>query len=77
MQRLRALMGETEFHVLLFFLCIVLFGWPFVSFSDIARLEVMFVYLFIAWTVVIGLLFLVGRSQAVQEKSEDSEIESQ
>lgn len=76
MRRLRYLLGETEFHILLFFLCFFLFGWPFVSFSDVARLEFVFIYLFITWLVVILLLYLVGRSQAEKDKREATRFES-
>jgi hypothetical protein len=76
MRRLRALLGETELHIFLFFLCIFLFGWPFVSFSDVARLEIVFIYLFIIWSAVIFLLYLVGRSQTEKDKLEANRFES-
>jgi len=76
MQRLRDLLGEIEFSILLFVLCFFLFGWPFVSFSDVARLEFVFIYLFITWLVVILLLYLVGKSQAEKDKREAAWFES-
>jgi len=51
MKRLCSLLGQTEFQVLLFFLCIVLFGWPIISSSDPELLEVIFIYLFLSWSV--------------------------
>jgi hypothetical protein len=63
MDRLRALMRQTEFHVLLFSICLFLFGWPLATIADLDRLEGMFVYLFVTWAIVIVLLFFVGRSQ--------------
>jgi len=73
MRRLRALLGQAEFQVVLFFLCIVLFGWPLISPSNGERVEVIFLYLFLSWSVVILLLFFVSRSQSIPARSEDSE----
>ncbi len=62
MERLRYLFRQSEFHVLLFCLFGALWSWPFVSFSDLARLRTMFLYLVITWALVALLLFLVGWS---------------
>jgi hypothetical protein len=72
MGRFKALLRQKDFHVLLFHVCLVLFGWPIVSFDSIERVRAMFVYLFLVWAVVILLLFLVGRSVAASEPLEDS-----
>jgi hypothetical protein len=48
--------------LLLFHICLILFGWPLVTFQDIQRVKTMFIYLFVAWAAVIVLLFLVSRS---------------
>jgi hypothetical protein len=74
MERFKHLLRQTEFHVLLFCVSLVLFGWPVVNFSDMQRLEIRFIYLFLAWGVVILLLYLVGRSlgePAAPEETED------
>ena len=73
MERLRALFQQTEFHALLFCVSLVLLGWPVVSFSDVNRLQVMFVYLFLAWAAIVILLFLVSRSLEAGEGSDDTE----
>ncbi len=70
MERLRALLRQTEFHVLLFFVCLFLFGWPLATSADLEQLELMFVYIFVAWTIVVLLLFLVSRSQKDVDDSE-------
>jgi hypothetical protein len=70
--RLKGLFRQKEFHVLLFHVCLVLFGWPIVSFHTIERAQAMFVYLFLVWGVVIFLLFLVSRSVDVNDPSEES-----
>ena len=71
MERLKALLRQTEFHLLLFVLCMVLFGWPVVTFPDMRRLELMFIYLFVAWAIVIFLLFLVSRSLGSGDESDE------
>ncbi|MFH1117293.1 MAG: hypothetical protein V1792_25525 [Pseudomonadota bacterium] len=63
MERFRELLRQTEFHVLLFFVCLFLFGWPLATSVDVNQLELMFVYIFAAWSIVVLLLFLVSRSQ--------------
>jgi hypothetical protein len=72
MGRLKVLLRQKDFHVLLFHVCLVLFGWPIVSFDSIERVQAMFVYLFVVWAVVILLLFLVARSVDASEPLEDS-----
>ncbi|MEW6349451.1 MAG: hypothetical protein AB1646_10355 [Thermodesulfobacteriota bacterium] len=61
MERLRNLLRQREFHVLLFCLAIVLVSWPLVSFSDLDRLKAMFAYLFLVWGLIIMLLLAVSR----------------
>jgi hypothetical protein len=73
MERLKVLFRQTEFQVLLFSLCLVVFGWPVVSFSDIERLQNMFVYLFVVWGVIIFLLFLVAKSIPAPDVSQEDE----
>jgi formate hydrogenlyase subunit 4 len=63
MEKFRALLRQTEFHVLMFFVCLFVFGWPLATSTDLKQLELTFVYIFVAWAIVILLLFLVSRSQ--------------
>jgi hypothetical protein len=70
--RLKVLFRQKDFHVLLFHVCLVLFGWPVVSFHSIERVQAMFIYLFLVWAAVIFLLFLVSRSVDVGDPSEES-----
>lgn len=74
MERLKALFRQTESHILLFLISLVLFSWPVVSYSDVERLKVMFVYLFVAWAVVVGLLFLVSRSLSEHDEHEGDKV---
>jgi formate hydrogenlyase subunit 4 len=62
MERIGNLLRQKEFHLLLFFVCVVLFSWPIVSFSDLERLKTMFVYLFVTWALLIPVKFLVSRT---------------
>jgi hypothetical protein len=71
-KRVSGLLGRREFHLLLFHLCLILFGWPVVSFNDVESLKVMYVYLFFVWISVIFLLFLISRSVATQQSPEDA-----
>ena len=70
MERFRELLKQTEFQVLLFFVYLFLFGWPLVTSAQVRHLELMFVYLFVAWAIAILLLFLVSRSQDDVDDSE-------
>jgi len=62
MSRLKDLLRKDEFRIVLFHVCLILFGWPVVAFHDLPRLEAMFVYLFLAWGAVICVLFLMSGS---------------
>lgn len=76
MKRLKALFRQTEFHILLFFMCLFLFDWPLATMAGVKQLHDMFVYLFAMWAIVILLLFLVGRSQRKSDDSEDGQVRS-
>jgi hypothetical protein len=73
MNSLKNLLGRSEFHIVLFHVCLILFGWPVVAFQDLGRLKAMFVYLFIAWVVVIFMLYLISRSVEVSSAPEEHE----
>lgn len=70
MERFSSLLRQTEFQVLLFFVCLFLFGWPLATSADLKQLEWMFIYLFVAWAIVVLLLFLVSRSRNGADDSE-------
>ena len=61
MKRIGSLLGRHEFQALVFCLSLVLFSWPLVSSSDLDRINSMFVYLFVGWTVIIFLQFLISK----------------
>jgi hypothetical protein len=72
MNTIKGLLGRKEFQLLLFHVCLVLFGWPVVTFNDVERLQTIFVYLFAAWAAVIFLLFMVSRSVGEAQPFQES-----
>jgi uncharacterized membrane protein len=73
MKRIRVLFSRHEFHVLVFCLGLVLFSWPLVSTSDFDRIYAMFVYLFVCWTVVVLLQFLISRVLVPRSSSQPTD----
>lgn len=62
MDKFRTLFRQKEFHALLLCLCLVLFNWPFLIGAYKEDLQTTFVSLFLAWALVICLLFLTSLS---------------
>ncbi|HEY9765155.1 MAG TPA: hypothetical protein V6C82_02275 [Chroococcales cyanobacterium] len=58
---MKKLLEQTPFQVLLFGICLVLFDWPFLTIIPIERQEILYVYLFTAWAIVIFILFQMSR----------------
>lgn len=58
------MLRHPEFSLVLFFLCLCIFGWPFISIPGSDSLKSMFYYLFFFWASVIALLFLIGMANA-------------
>jgi hypothetical protein len=76
MKRIGALFARHEFQVIVFCLSLVLFSWPLVSSSDLDRINSMFVYLFVGWTVIIFLQFLISKvlTPSSSSKQTDDDI---
>ena len=76
MKRIGALFARHEFQVLVFCLSLVLFSWPLVSSSDLDRINSMFVYLFVGWTVIVFLQFLISKvlTPSSSSKQTDDDI---
>jgi hypothetical protein len=76
MKRIGDLFARHEFQVLVFCLSLVLFSWPLVSSSDLDRITSMFVYLFVGWTVIIFLQFLISKvlTPSSSSKQTDDDI---
>lgn len=69
MNRLTSLLRQREFSVWLFFVSLILFGRPLVEYSDVGLISSMFVYLFVAWALVIVILFFRARSLDATKKN--------
>ena len=74
MKKLRSILRLPGFHVLLFSLCLVLFGWPLLTIAEKEHGEAIFSYLFLVWGITIVLLFLVARSLSMRDSGETKEI---
>ncbi len=72
MKRFTDMLRKPEFHVFLFFIFFVLFNWPFLSIGEKEKNEVLFIYLFVVWGVVICLLFLVARCLREQDPDQSA-----
>jgi len=73
MKRIGVLFARHEFQVVVFCLSLVLFSWPLVSSSDLDRINSMFVYLFVGWTVIIFLQFLISKVLTPSSSSKQSD----
>jgi len=62
MEKLRRLLRQSEFHILTLLLGFIWLSWPFISVFEQKRPEIMLIYLFVIWTILIALLFLISRS---------------
>jgi hypothetical protein len=71
MKKIKTLLRQPQFQVFLFSLCLILFSWPVVNFSDGARVKAMFVYMFLSWTVVSLLLYLVTTNLKTSNSEKD------
>ncbi|MBU0910307.1 MAG: hypothetical protein KKA54_12240 [Proteobacteria bacterium] len=64
MKKIRFILRQPEFPLLLFFFSLFLFVTPFQRNSDKTGLEASFIYLFLAWGGICLLLFFMSREQA-------------
>lgn len=62
MNRLVNLFRQLEFQVFLFCAGAFLFNWPLLRLFNLKSLQAVFIYLFLAWTAVIFVLFMISRS---------------
>jgi O-antigen/teichoic acid export membrane protein len=64
MRRLRALLRQSEFHIFLFCLSLILFARPLLVMFNGRGPESVFISLYVPWAVIIFFLFLAARSSA-------------
>jgi len=62
MEKLKSLLRQKEVHILLFGLCLILFNWPFLTGVYKTSLSYTFLSLFLAWAIIIALLYLLSTS---------------
>jgi hypothetical protein len=62
MKRVQNLFKQNEFHLLLFFLGIALFSWPFLKVLHAGDPQTTFCWVFSLWGAAIFLLFVISRS---------------
>jgi hypothetical protein len=60
MDRFKNVVKRPVFHLFLFGLALAFFGWPFLSIPDSRQGFLIFSYLFVAWGVVITILFYMA-----------------
>jgi hypothetical protein len=77
MKRLKSLLKQTEFHILILFLSLVLFSWPFLASSFMLLPERLFVYFFLVWGLIIFVLFLMSGNSHSPPQKEPNEINSE
>ncbi|MBU0728476.1 MAG: hypothetical protein KKE17_08370 [Proteobacteria bacterium] len=61
MKRLSTLLGQKEFHVLLFFCCLFLFFLPILRGDNQIHPDRMFFFLFLVWGIAILIQFFISR----------------
>lgn len=59
------------FHLLLFIVAAVVFCWPFGSGAHAREAGAMFVYLLVAWSFFIAVLWVVGRHPGLPDPEPD------
>ncbi|GAB6176882.1 hypothetical protein JCM16814_17730 [Desulfobaculum senezii] len=62
MSKLRTILSGKEFHILIFVVGCLVFGWPLVSIANIPGGPHLFIYLFALWGLFIGILLGIGLS---------------
>ncbi|MHC1743816.1 MAG: hypothetical protein AB9873_12395 [Syntrophobacteraceae bacterium] len=62
MKRMHRLFSQPDFHLFAFVIGFLALNWPFLSILEGKGPEVLIVYLYALWALVIVLLFCVARS---------------
>lgn len=61
MKKIRDILSQSEFHLLLFFIGFLLLNWPITSGFQHLHPVALLVFLFLVWLVLIALLVLICR----------------
>jgi hypothetical protein len=73
MKRYLQLLRQPEFHTFVFCLMLLLMNWPFLAISGRNGLASIFIYLFVTWSILILLLFVIQRSLRGNASGEDGD----
>ncbi len=78
MKRIKMVLGQPEFHGVLFVLSLILFSYPLLVMSNEAHPRIVYLSLFLPWGIIILLLFFTTRSYAtispLDNKDEDGDV---
>jgi hypothetical protein len=67
MKNLRNLFQNESFHKFLFFIAIIIFNWPFLTVLGEKGTKSVFIYLYLAWGLIVLLLFFIAQSHKAEE----------
>lgn len=73
MKKLISILKQEEFRVFFFLLALLMFVYPLIAPSTLARLDFLFSYFFIAWFIVIAVLFFAFRNHDAPQKQDDND----
>ncbi|MHC4944702.1 MAG: hypothetical protein ACYTG7_16920 [Planctomycetota bacterium] len=62
MKRMLNILARSEFELLLFIVGLIFFSWPFLRIADGKDVQTLYVFLFLTWTIIIGILILTTRA---------------
>jgi hypothetical protein len=62
MKRMLNILARSEFELMLFIMGLIFFSWPLLRTADGKGVQTLYMYLFLIWTVIIGILVLVARA---------------
>ena len=62
MEKLSNILRQPGFHLWLFSFCLFLFSWPILKIPEKPLNETLFIYLFVVWSIIVLLLFLIAAS---------------
>lgn len=69
MEKLKNLLKQTESHMLMFGIFLVLYNWPFMAISAEKGPASMFYYLYTTWGILTGVLYLVSKCLKDNDRS--------
>ena len=66
MEKIKRVICEKEFHLLLFVLFFISFSWPYLAMPELKHPGLLFYFMFLPWAVLIVILFVLSKSILVQ-----------